>query len=231
MLVAVSSLGTSLDAWTGIPFGTCSQFFVVDTETMEFVVLSVPPEHQDPTRVSLFVIRAIARQGAQVVITGPIKGICRQTMQSLGMEVIDNVGRMTVREAIEHYAAGGVETIHEHKPSPPKIAVASHGTTLDAPIGAKGEPCTAFVLVDPATMEFEVVQVKPAESLVQASVNAVRAAARAGATAVITPQLRPACCVALRALAITVVLAREGATVREAVEQYQRGELTKAPYA
>jgi hypothetical protein len=72
MLVAVSSLGTDLDAWTGIPFGACSQFLVADTETMEFVVVSVPTQQQDPTKVSLSAIRAIARQGAEVVITGPI---------------------------------------------------------------------------------------------------------------------------------------------------------------
>ena len=101
MRVAVSSLGTSLDAWAGIPFGTCSQFLVVDTETMEFVVVSIRPEHQDPTKVSLYAIRAVARQGAEIVIAGAIKDICKETMQSLGMEVIDNVSRMTVREAIE----------------------------------------------------------------------------------------------------------------------------------
>lgn len=229
MRVAVSSLGTSLDAWAGIPFGTCSQFLVVDTETMDFVVVSVPLEQLDASKVSLYAIRAIANQGAEAVITGAIKDICEQTMQSLGMQVIRNIGRMTVRQAIELYASGGPEAIVGHAPPPQKIAVASHGNDLDAPIHGKDEPCTSFVLVDPQTMQFEVVQVEPADSPTQAGVNAVRAAARAGADVVITSGLRPECCQALSTLAIAVAIAQEGTTVRDAIDQFRQGELSPAP--
>jgi predicted Fe-Mo cluster-binding NifX family protein len=175
MLIAVSSFGTSLDAWVGVPFGKCSQFLVVDTETMDFVVISIPPEQQDPTKISLFAIRAIANQGAQTVITGHIKDICKQTMINLGIEVIDGVKRMTVRDAIELYATGGPQAIESYEPPPEKIAVASHGAALDATLAPKDEPCTSFVLVSPETMSFEIVQVEPADTLLQASINAVRA--------------------------------------------------------
>ncbi len=230
MRVAVSSLGTLLDAWVGGPFGTCSQFLVVDTETMEYLTISVPPEQLDSSKVSLPAIRALARQDVQVVITGQIKEICRQTMASLGIEVIDRAEGMTVREAITLYAKGGSEALADYTPAPAKIAVASHGASLDATLSPKGEACTSFILVDPETMAFEVVRVKPAESLAEASVNAVRAAARSGATVVITPEIRPACCTALRALAITVALADESLTVREAVEAYRRDELASPSY-
>jgi predicted Fe-Mo cluster-binding NifX family protein len=229
MRVAVSTLGTSLDAWAGIPFGICSQFLVVDTETMEFVVVSVPAEQLDPSTVSLYAIRAIANPGAEAVITGAIKDVCKETMHSLGMQVVDNVPRITVRQAIERYVAGGREAITAYRPPPERIAVASHGDHLDALISPSDEPCTSFILVDPETADFEVVQVEPAESLLQASVNAVRAAARAGATIVITPGLQPACCAALNALAIAVAVASEGMTVREAIERYKRGEFELAP--
>ncbi|MDY7042462.1 MAG: NifB/NifX family molybdenum-iron cluster-binding protein [Chloroflexota bacterium] len=229
MQVAVSSLGTSLEAWAGVPFGACSQFLVVDTETMDFVIVSVASE-QDPTKISLAAIRAIAKQDAQVVITGYIKDICKQTMIGLGMEVIDNIKRMTVREAIEVYITGGPQAIHLYEPLPEKIAVASHGANLDATLAPEDEPCTSFVLVNPETMAFETVQVKPADSLLQASINAVRAAARAGASVVITSGIRPECCAALRALAITVAVADKDTTVREAVDAYLRGELSTPPY-
>jgi len=230
MRVAVSSLGTSLDAWAGGPFGACSQFLVVDTETMEFMTISVPAEQLDPSKVSLPAIRALARQGVQVVITGQIKDICRQTMTNLGMEVIDRVEGITVRDAVALYTSGGSQSLADYEPAPGKVAVASHGDDLEATLSPKGEPCTSFVLVDPATMDFEMVRVEPAGSLAQASVNAVRAAARSGATVVITPEIRPACCAALRALAITVALAGESLTVREAVEAYRRGELATPAY-
>jgi predicted Fe-Mo cluster-binding NifX family protein len=197
---------------------------------MEYVVISVPAEEQDPSKASLAAIRAIANQGAECVITGTIRDVCRQAMIGLGIDVVDNVERMTVREAVELYTTNGPEALTSYSPSPAKIAVASHGASLDATLSGKGEVCTSFALVDPQTMAFERVDVEPAASLAQASVNAVRAAARSGATVVITPEIRPACCTALRALAITVALADPDLTVREAVEAYKQGKLASPPY-
>jgi predicted Fe-Mo cluster-binding NifX family protein len=219
-----------LDAWAGGPFGLCTQFLVVDTETMEYVVISVPPDQLDSSKVSLPAIRAIANQGAQVVLTGPIKYVCRHAMETLGIEVIANMERITVRQAVETYLQEGQEALARYQPLPVKIAVASHGDDLDDTLSPKGEPCTSFLLVDPQTMEFEVVRVESAEAIAQASVNAVRAAARSGATVVITPEIRPVCCEALRALAITVALADPEMTVREAIQQYLSGELASPPY-
>lgn len=230
MKVAVSSMGTSLDAWAGGPFGLCTQFLVVEPETMEHVVVSVPTDELDAGKVSLPAIRAIANQGAEVVLTGVIKDACRQAMEALGIEVIESIERMTVRQAVEMYTTSGREALSRYQPQPAKIAVASHGEDLEAPLGPKGEPCTSFLLVDPQTMDFEVVWVEPAETLEQFSVNAVRAAARSGATVVITPEIRPVCCTALRALAITVALADPGMTVREAVQEYLGGKLSSPPY-
>jgi predicted Fe-Mo cluster-binding NifX family protein len=137
---------------------------------------------------------------------------------------------ITVRDAVSLYASGGPEAVARYEPSPTKIAVASHGNSLDATLSSKGEVCTSFVLVDPETMDFEVVQVDPADSPERASINAVRAAAKNGATVVITPEIRPACCTALRALAIQVVLVDENLAVREAVEAYRHGELAGPSY-
>jgi predicted Fe-Mo cluster-binding NifX family protein len=228
--VAVSSQGTSLDAWAGGPFGLCAQFLVVDTETLEYVVVSVPPEQLDASQVSVPAIRGIAAQGAEVVLTGMIKDVCQEAMETLGMEVISGIQRMTVRQAVEMYRTSGQQALAQYQPPSVKIAVASHGESLEAPLGPEGEPCTSFVLVDPASWTFEVIRVPPADSNERASVNAVRAAARSGATVVITPEIRPACCTALRTLAITVALADPGSTVREAVNQYLAGELESPPY-
>jgi predicted Fe-Mo cluster-binding NifX family protein len=228
--IAVSSLGTSLDAWAGGPFGTCTQFLVVDTDATELVVISVPPEQLDTGKVRLTAIRALAQQNIEVIITGHIEDICRRAIVSLGIEVSDGIEGITVRDAVSLYTSGGTEAIAGHKPPPVKIAVASHGNSLDATLSHKGEACASFVLVDPQTMDFEVVKVEPADSPERASVNAVRAAAKSGATVVVTPEIRPACCTALRALAIQVVLADENLAVREAVEAYCRGGLASPSY-
>jgi predicted Fe-Mo cluster-binding NifX family protein len=223
-------MGTSLDAWAGGPFGTCTQFLVVEPETMQYVVVSVPPDQLDASKVSLPAIRAIANQGAEVVLTGAIKTVCRQAMETLGIEVVANMERITVRQAVETYVQEGQEALARYQPPPAIIAVASHGDDLSATLSPKGEPCTSFLLVDPQTMQYEVVRVESAETNERASVNAVRSAARSGATVVVTPEIRPACCTALRALAITVVLADPEVTVREAVQQYLGGELSSPPY-
>ena len=230
MKVAVSSLGTSLDAWTGGSFGTCSQFLVIDTEYMDFVVILVPPVQPDGTKISLAAIRAIANQGADVVITGQVKDICWQAMVNLGIEVIDGIERMSVREAVALYTERGSEGVTSYVSPRDKIAVASHGDSLDSKLSPKGEVCTSFVLVDPETMDSEVVRIEAADSPARASVEAVRAAAKSGATVVITPEIHPACCTALRALAIMVALADEGLTVREAIAAYERGDLVSPPY-
>jgi predicted Fe-Mo cluster-binding NifX family protein len=230
MKIAVPSRGTSLDAWAGGQFGTCAQFLVVDTETMEYVVVSVPAEQREAHAVSLAAIRALAEQGVEVVLTGAIEELCRQAMVNLGIEVIDGIEGITVRKAVSLYTSAGTEGLGDYDAPPAKIAVASHGADLNAPLSHEGEVCTSFVLVNPQTMDYEVVQVEPADSPERASVHAVRAAAKSGATVVVTPEIRPACCTALRALAIQVVLADETLTVREAIEAYGRGELASPSY-
>jgi predicted Fe-Mo cluster-binding NifX family protein len=151
-------------------------------------------------------------------------------MISLGMDVVDGIGRMTVRQAAELYLSQGEQGVRSYEPPPARIAVASHGTGLDAVLSGEDELCTSFVLVDPQSMQVEIIDVEPGDSPEQASVNAVRAAARAGATVVITPQIRPACCTALRALSIDVALGAPEMTVRQAVKAYQREELQSPPH-
>ena len=228
MKVAVASMGTVPEAWVGIRFGMCSQFLVFDLDTMEYVVVSVPPHLESPEQVSLAAIRAVAKQDVSAVITGHIKDICRQTLLDLGIDVIEGVEGMTVQEAIEHYKATGLKTPESRKGLPTRVAVASHGEGLEAPLEIRFGICSSFVVVDPATMEWEVVRVKPDGPAQTVNRRAIRAVARSGAVALITPQIHPECCMALRALAITVYLAPEGTTVRQAIERYERGELEES---
>ena len=225
MKIAVASMGTVPEAWVGTRFGMCSQFLVFDLDTMEYVVISVPPHPEIPERVSLAAIRAVAKQDVSAVITGHIKDICRQTLLNLGIEVIDGVESMTVREAIEHYKATGLQTPASRKGLPTRIAVVSHGEGLEAPVELRFGVCASFIVVDPTTMEWEIVQVEPDGPEKEVNLNLIRAMARSGTGVVITPQIHPECCMALRALAIAVYLAPEGITVREAIERYERGEL------
>lgn len=225
MKVAVASMGTVPEAWVGIRFGMCSQFLVFDTDTMEYIVVSVPPRQEEPEQVSLAAIRAVAKQDVSAVITGDIKPICCQTLQNLGIEVIDGVEGMTVQEAIEHYKATGLQTPEARKGILTRVAVASHGEGLDASLEARFGVCSSFVVVEPTTMEWETVRVEPDGPAQTVNRKAIRAVAQSGAAVLITPEIHTECCMVLHALAIAVYIAPTGITVREAIELYEAGEL------
>jgi predicted Fe-Mo cluster-binding NifX family protein len=215
MKVAVASMGTVPEAWVGIRFGMCSQFLVFDLDTMEYIVVSVPPRAEDRDRISLAAIRAI-------------EDVCRKTLLDLGIDVIDGVEGLTVQEAIERYKATRLETTESRKGMPTRIAVASQGKGLDALLEIGFDTCASFVVVDPLTMEGETLEIKPDGPEAKVNVRAIRAVVRSGATVLITPQIHPECCMALRALAVSVYLAPEGITVQQAIELYERGELEQS---
>jgi predicted Fe-Mo cluster-binding NifX family protein len=229
MKVAVASMGTVPEAWVGIKFGICSQFLVFDLDTMEYVVLSVPPRRESTEQVSLTAIRAVAQQDVSAVITGNIKPVCRRTLLDLGIDVIDGVEGMTVAEAIERYKVTGLQTPEERKGLLTRIAVVSQGEGgLDAPLETFST-CSAFVVVDPRTQDWVKVQIEPSEPGEMVHTEAIRAVAHSGATVLITPQIRPECCMALQALAIEVYIAPKSITVKKAIELYEAGELELSP--
>ena len=142
MKVAVASMGTVPEAWVGTKFGRCSQFLVFDLDTMEYVVVSVPPRPEG--QISLAAIRAIAEQGVSAVITGEIRGICQQTLLDLGIDVIDGIEGMTVAEAVDRYLVTGLQTVEERKGLSTRIAVVSRGESgLDAPRGMRKHTSTS----------------------------------------------------------------------------------------
>jgi predicted Fe-Mo cluster-binding NifX family protein len=225
MILAVSTPGTSLDAWVSADLTPCPRFLVVNSETMDAVLVSLPSEPGHPHERVRALLRAILTQGAEVVIAGRASAECREAIHGLGIEVVEIPKRITVRQAVKSYLARGVTALAEYVPLPEKIAVASRGTDLEANLHPTNEPCTALLLVDPRTMSVESVPVEAGASMAESSVNALRTAVRSGATAVITSAIRPACCAALNALGIPLVLADPGLTVGEAVRLYREGKL------
>ena len=231
MKVAVASMGTVPEALVGIRFGMCSQFLVFDLETMEYVVLSVPPQERSPEQVSLTAIRAVAGHGVSAVITGHIKDVCRQTLLNLGIEVIDGVEGMTVREAIDRYRLTGLQTPEARKGFIRRVAVVTSGEGLDARLEDPLGVCSSFVVVDPTTKEAQTIRVPPSGPAREVNLSGIRAVVNSGAGVLITPAIHPECCMALQALAVAVYQAPAGITVGEAVERYESGQLEAVSYA
>lgn len=224
MKIAVGSLGTSLDAWVGGRFGYCPQFIIVDTETMEHIVVPMPHAESEQ-EASLKAIRTVARSGADVVIVQKAMPACRQVMTNLGIDVIDGVEGLTVRQAVERYLRTQMAQPEDRKGEPPKIAVAALGESLDAPVGVEFGKVSRFVIVDPRTMEHELLTVEPTGPEEKVRLATIRALASKGVNLVATPAISPTCCQALWSLAVDVVIVEEGLTVADVIERYKRGEL------
>jgi len=231
MRIAVASMGSSPQALVGVRFGMCSQFLVFDTETQEYVVTSVPPRAEARDQVSLAAIRAVAQQGIAVIITGQIKDVCRQTILSLGIDVIDGVTGMTVEEAIHRYRTTGMPSADTRRGFVTKVAIVAEGEGMEAVLAPPLHLCTSFIVVDPETNSWERVDIPEDGPPHEVNLKAIRTVVKSGACAVINPEIHPECCMALQALAVSVYTAPAGIAVREALARYERGELEETVYA
>jgi predicted Fe-Mo cluster-binding NifX family protein len=224
MKIAVGSWGTHLDAWVGARFGYCPQFVIVDTETMDHFVVAMPPMESEE-EASLKAIRIVVQNGADVVIVEEAKPSCREVMTQLGVEVIEGVQGLTVRQVVERYRSGALARPEARKGEPPKIAVAALGDDLAAAVGMGFGRVPRFVVVEPCTMSYEAIQVEPVGPEQKVRRETIRALVERSTGVVITPALTPECCQALWSFGIEVVIGGEGLTVGQAVEEYKAGAL------
>ena len=104
MRVAVSSVGTSLDAAVDPRFGRCPYFVIADTDTMQFE--AVPNVSQNaPSGTGIQAAQTIAGKGAKAVLTGNIGPNAYQALSAAGIQIVTGVAG-TVREAVTKYKDG-----------------------------------------------------------------------------------------------------------------------------
>lgn len=107
-----------------------------------------------------------------------------------------------------------------------KVAVASLGTVPEALVGIRFGTCSQFLIFDLDTMAYVVVSVAPRlEPSERVSMEAIRAVARQGASAVITGHIKDVCRRTLSELGIEVIAGVQGMTVIDAVERYKATRL------
>ena len=105
-----------------------------------------------------------------------------------------------------------------------KIAISSTGPNLDAQIDPRFGRCRYFVVVDPATKDFEVLDNDAATLSGGAGIQAAQMVASAGVDAVITGSLGPNASDVLAATGLKVYLGAAG-TEREVLQKYEDGRL------
>jgi len=104
MKIVVTSDGTDLEAPVSPVFGRCSTYIFVDTESMEFEVVS-NPAISAPGGAGIQAAQFIIERGAQAVLTGNVGPNAYNVFQAAGVPIYLLTGGM-VREAVEAYKAG-----------------------------------------------------------------------------------------------------------------------------
>jgi predicted Fe-Mo cluster-binding NifX family protein len=226
MRIAVGTTGDNLDAWVSSEFGWCPRFVIVDTASMGYFIVSQPAV-ESYEEASLAAIRTLAQHDVSAVIVATAQPQCRTVMNELGIDVIEGVEGLTVRQAVERFLSDALYT-PEGRKQPVKIAVASDGDDLDAPVGTSLGMCTRFVLVDPDSLDYTALEVTPKASPKALSVEAIKSVVKGGATVVITPHIQPRCCRILFQMGLDVVVCHPNISVRQAVELFKAGGLESA---
>jgi predicted Fe-Mo cluster-binding NifX family protein len=108
-----------------------------------------------------------------------------------------------------------------------KICVSAVADSLDAQVDPRFGRCHHFVIVDSDVMTFEAVPNEAAQTAGGAGIQAAQAVVSRKVEVVLTGNIGPKAFHALSAADIKIVTGASG-TVREAVEEYMKGELSAA---
>ncbi|MGI6163747.1 MAG: NifB/NifX family molybdenum-iron cluster-binding protein [Bacillota bacterium] len=106
-----------------------------------------------------------------------------------------------------------------------KIAVCSQGDTLDSMADARFGRCAYFVIIDPGTKHHEVIKNPSLSAGHGAGVSTAQVLSDKGVTAVCTQNIGPHAHSALKAADITVFSIVGDKTVKEIIDEYEKGML------
>ena len=108
MKMCITAVSGSLDAQMDPRFGRCAYFMIVDSETMDFEVVSNSVAG-GMSGVGIQAAQTIAGKGVEIVITGNVGPNAFQALEAAGLSVFADVSG-TVKEAIEKYLAGELDS-------------------------------------------------------------------------------------------------------------------------
>lgn len=110
-----------------------------------------------------------------------------------------------------------------------KVLVTSQGKNLDDDLDPRFGRAAYFLVVDPDSMDFEVLDNIAAKTMAQgAGIQAAEQAANSGAKTVLSGFVGPKAFVALQAAGLQICQKLEGLTVRQAVEKFKAGDVEYA---
>jgi len=111
-----------------------------------------------------------------------------------------------------------------------KIAVSSTGKTLDSAVEVRFGRCPYFLIVNPATLEFEAIANANVELMGGVGIQSAQLIAEKGASVLLTGRLGPNAVKVLEQGGVRIVTGVSG-TVLLAVQQFAAGSLKSTPSA
>ena len=109
MKICVTASSGNMDANVDPRFGRCPYFVIVDSETMEFTVVS-----NDSTNAAhgagIQAAQTVANMGASVVITGNVGPNAFNVLSASGIKIVTGASG-NIREAVEKYKSGQLQEV------------------------------------------------------------------------------------------------------------------------
>lgn len=105
-----------------------------------------------------------------------------------------------------------------------KICVTSQGKELDSRVDPRFGRCAYFVIIDPDSMEFEVIENNSAQAMGGAGIQSGQLVNQKGVTVLLTGNVGPNAFQTLQAGGVEIITGVSG-TVEDAVKKYKEGNL------
>jgi predicted Fe-Mo cluster-binding NifX family protein len=107
--IAVCSEGPGLDDLLDPRFGRAAGFIIIDPDTMAYEYLDNGKSQVISQGAGIQAAETVARSGVEAVLTGSVGPKAFMALQAVGIKVGQNLGNITVRQALERYRSGKVE--------------------------------------------------------------------------------------------------------------------------
>ena len=104
MKIGISATDNNINAQVDQRFGRCKYFLIMDTESMEFEVIS-NESAMASGGAGIQAAQTIAKAGVESVITGNMGPNAYQTLSAAGIEVFTGANG-TIKDAVEQFKKG-----------------------------------------------------------------------------------------------------------------------------
>ena len=109
MKICVSASSDSLDANVDSRFGRCPYFLIVDSETMEFTVVSNDSSNA-AHGAGIQAAQTVANLGVKAVLTGNVGPNAFNVLSAIGIKIVTGASG-SVRDVIEKYKKGQLKEV------------------------------------------------------------------------------------------------------------------------